>query len=412
MHRLLPISQPDRAWAPRLSPAWVRFWTPFRRLAQRHVEKIDRVELRGIEHLRQACDAGHSVLITPNHFTYSDPFLLHHAADAIGRCAHFMTAWQVFGTSNRLKQWVLQTHGCFSVNREGADIKAFRTAVDIVQQGQHPLVIFPEGEMYRIGDRVTPFREGPASIALAAAKRAGQPVVCVPCGLKYRYLDDVMPALLQLADRLEQALFWRPTPERPLEERIYRLAEGALALKEIEYTGRTIQGPLRERLQRLAGFVLERIEPRYGLKPGADIPERVRALRQQALKRLSSDGVSEADRRQMESDLDDAFFVMQVFCYPGDYVSERPDLERMAQTLDKLEEDLLGIPFARPRGRRAAIVSFGEPVPVEPERQTPESLTRMLEDKVQELIDGIQVVNAPATESLVSRDVGGTFPGA
>ena len=70
-----------------MSPAWVRFWTPFRRLVQRHVEKIESVELRGIEHLRQACDAGHSVLVTPNHFTYSDPFLLHHAADTIGRVA-------------------------------------------------------------------------------------------------------------------------------------------------------------------------------------------------------------------------------------------------------------------------------------------------------------------------------------
>lgn len=389
MHRLLPISQPHRSWPPQLNPNFVRFCRPFRKLAQRHVERIHNVELRGIEWLRSACDSGHSVLVTANHFTYTDPYLLHHAADEVGRCAYFMTAWQVFGTSPRLKQWVLQKHGCFSVNREGTDLRAFRTAVDIVQAGQHPLMIFPEGEMYRIGDRITPFREGPASIALAAAKRAGRPVVCIPCGLKYRYLDDPTPALLALTMRLEQAVFWRPTPERPLAERIHRLAEGVLALKELEYTGQTEGGPLRDRLARLSDRVLSQLEGRHNLQSSGDVPDRVKALRQRALKRLSNEGLSDSDRQQIERDLEDMFFALQLFCYPGDYVAEQPDMERMAQTLDKFEEDLLGVPFARPRGRRRAIVSFGEPVVVDPESQTPQSLTGVLEKRVQALLDGI-----------------------
>src|SRR5688500_17660102 len=159
MHRLLPIESPDRWWSPNLSPAWVRAWRPVRRLLQRRVEKLHRVELRGLEHLQAAVDGGGGVLVTPNHYAYADPYLLFEASDRVDRPFYFMTAWQVFGTSPWVKQEVLRRHGCFSVDREGTDLRAFRQAVEILQEGRNPLVVFPEGEMYHSGDRVTPFRE-------------------------------------------------------------------------------------------------------------------------------------------------------------------------------------------------------------------------------------------------------------
>jgi len=39
--------------------------------------------------------------------------------------------------------------------------------------------------------------------------------------------------------------------------------------------------------------------------------------------------------------MDDLFFVIQLYSYPGDYVAERPVIERIAETLDKFEEDVL-----------------------------------------------------------------------
>ena len=43
---------------------------------------------------------------------------------------------------------------------------AFRQAVEILQSRPNPLVIFPEGEVYHLNQRITPFREGPAAMAL------------------------------------------------------------------------------------------------------------------------------------------------------------------------------------------------------------------------------------------------------
>jgi 1-acyl-sn-glycerol-3-phosphate acyltransferase len=390
MHRLLPIETPPRRWSPRLSPGWVRFWRPFRRLAQRHAEKLQRIEVRGLEHVRQALVRGQGVLITPNHISYADPYLLHEAADQAGRPFYFMAAWQVFGTASWLKRLVLAQHGCFSVDREGTDLQAFRKAVEILRAQPHPLVVFPEGEMYHLGDRVTPFREGPAAIALAAAKKADKQIVCLPCTLRYSYLEDPTPQLLQLMDRLERALFWRPAPHLPLDRRIYRLAAGALALKEVEYLGSTSAGPLPERIGRLSDHVLRELEGRYCLPSQGAVPDRVKALRHQALQQLAGLGDKDPRRQQIARDLDDVFFVVQLFCYPGDYVAERPTIERIAETLDKFEEDVLGVPIARARGKRAGTVTFGEPIVVEPGRgkQATAGLTRLLEERVQALLDG------------------------
>ena len=93
-------------------------------------------------------------------------------------------------------QHILRWHGCFSVDREGTDMKAFRQATEVLQNSPHPLVIFPEGEVYHLNERTTPFREGAAAIALSAAKRAKRDVVCVPCAIKYEYLEDPRPNLL------------------------------------------------------------------------------------------------------------------------------------------------------------------------------------------------------------------------
>jgi 1-acyl-sn-glycerol-3-phosphate acyltransferase len=363
-------------------------------MLQRWQHELHAVEVRGLEHLRSALQFGQGVLITPNHFTYADPFLLSTASDQLGCPFFFMTAWQVFATSGWLKRLVLRQHGCFSVDRDGADLRAFRQAVTILQGRPHPLVIFPEGEMYHVGERIMPFHEGPAAMALAAAKKGTRPVLCLPCALKYYYLEDPMAALLRLMDRLEEALFWRPAPQLPLEQRIYRLAEGALALKEVEYLGSTAAGALPQRLGSLADHVLRGMEDRYGVPRREKPPHRVKALRQAALQKLEGLRDSDCDRQQLLRDLDDLFFVVQLFSYPGDYVAERPTIERMAETLDKFEEDILGVPIAKPRGKRAAIVVFGEAVPVQPGAHTNEAaaaLTHILEQRVQSLLDGIVV---------------------
>ena len=144
-----------------------------------------RVEVKGLDYLREAVDRGWGVMINPNHPGHADAYAIYETADRIGTPFYFMAAWQVFGKQNWLARRILQHHGCFSVDREGTDRNAFRQAVDVLAQRMNPLVIFPEGEVYHLNDRVTPFREGPAVIAQAAARRAERTVCCIPCAIRY-----------------------------------------------------------------------------------------------------------------------------------------------------------------------------------------------------------------------------------
>ncbi len=43
--------------------------------------------------------------------------------------------------------------------------------------------------------------------------------------------------------------------------------------------------------------------------------------------------------------MDTVFLIVQLYSYPGDYLLEHPSTERVAETLDKLEEDVLGAAY-------------------------------------------------------------------
>ena len=352
------------------------------------------MEVRGREHIRQAMARQQGVLITPNHCGHADCYAFYDAADQVGSLFYFMIAWQVFIRGSRLKRLILRHHGCFSVDREGTDMRAFRRAVEILKSAPHPLVVFPEGEVYHLNDRITPFREGPAAMALLAARKGTRPIVCVPCAIKYHYVEDPTPELLELMDELERAILWRPRPDLPLPQRIYHYAEGLLALKEIEFLGQTGSGPLPERIATFVGAILDRLDKRYGIdSTGSTVPERVKTLRQKAIEKLEGLSALDPGRQGCGRDLDDLFMVVQAFSYPGNYVSEGPSIERIAETLDKFEEDVLGFETARIRGARKATVTFGEPIPVEPgrdKRTNSPTLTRLLEERVQTLLDSTQ----------------------
>jgi 1-acyl-sn-glycerol-3-phosphate acyltransferase len=376
-----------------MTPWLVRLWRPLINRDLSRGQKIVELDMAGIEHVQKALKEGAGVLITPNHSFHYDSYVLIEASHRVGAPFHFLTAWQVFAMSKWHEQLMLQWHGCFSINREAADLAAFKTAVEILKSSAYPLVIFPEGDIYHNNDRVTPFRDGAAAIAMSAAKKAERPVVCIPCALKCFYLDDPTRDLGELMTRLEEAIHWRPRPELPLHERLYRFAEGMLALKELEHLGSPQKGPVKERTLQLADSVLSRLESRHNVpNKGGIVPERVKEVRRAVIKAVEQDGHAAAVKEQLSADMEDLFFVVQLFSYPGDYVEERPTIERIAETLDKFEEDVLRADYPGVRGQRRAVVRFGEPIPVPKERDAKNSVeqwTDHVEKKVQFLLDQI-----------------------
>ncbi len=394
-----PFQTPPRWWPPKMTPWLVRLWRPLvnRELTRR--QQIVELRVEGMEHVRAALTRNAGVLITANHSFHYDSYAMIEASHRVGRPFHYLTAWQVFQMSKPLERWFLQRHGCFSINREGTDLQAFKQSIDILRASPFPLVIFPEGDIYHVSDRLTPFRDGAAAIAMSAAKKATRPIVAVPCGLKATYLQDPTQRLEQLMSRLEEAILWRPRTDLPLVARLYRFAEGLLSLKEIEYLGGPQSGSLRERTQRLSEQLLARLELKHGLvRREAIVPERVKEIRRAVIKALDAPGLDEATRLALRGDLHDLFFVIQLFSYPGDYVAERPTIHRIAETLDKFEEDVLRVTYPAIHGQRRVTVRFGEPVEIPKSREqglTVEGVTDLLEQRVQSIIDQLHVGHEP-----------------
>ena len=174
-----------------------------------------------------------------------------------------------------------------------------------------------------------------------------------------------------------------------------RLATGVLALKETEYLGRAGTGAIQERLSQLCENMLADVETRYPKDAKATTPpERVRALRYRIRRRILDleNPPTGPERETLLDDLDRVFTALQAHSYIGDYLSGDPSIDRRAEMIMKLEEDLLGFPNYPVA--RTARVTAGEPIPVSdllgsgeiPAKGGALPLTAMLEKRLGDLL--------------------------
>ena len=134
------------------------------------------------------------------------------------------------------------------------------------------------------------------------------------------------------------------------------------------------------------------------------VSERVKGLRQKLLETWANEATNKAaneatdaaadksNHQAVRQAIEDVQLVMQLYSYPGDYVSENPTLERMAETIEKFEEDLYG-EMARPKGKRAARVILGQPIDIAAAikdlrpRAATSLLTQRLETEIRRLME-------------------------
>ena len=121
-----------------------------------------RWEVYGSQHLPPTG----GVILASNHVSYLDPPLMGCAVD---RPVHFMGKKELFGIPilSRVFRWLY----AFPVERNGADRKAIRQALSILNSGE-VLGIFPEGTR---GDGSALLKPQPGTVLLAL--RSGAPIV-------------------------------------------------------------------------------------------------------------------------------------------------------------------------------------------------------------------------------------------
>ncbi|NQU97155.1 MAG: 1-acyl-sn-glycerol-3-phosphate acyltransferase, partial [Chloroflexi bacterium] len=184
--------KPYHFYPPRYRPYLAPLLAQFSRSMMRCKFKVREVHVEGLGEVARLAAAGQSLLIAPNHADHADPHVLLYAGRKGGMAFHFMAAREGFEKS-RLAAFTLQRMGAFSVDREGADIAAVKTAMQIMGQGVHPLVIFPEGEIYHHHERLDDLNEGVATILLRASTKVppGRMCYAVPTAIRYVYDPEV-----------------------------------------------------------------------------------------------------------------------------------------------------------------------------------------------------------------------------
>ena len=358
-----------------------------RRYLRRHFG-IERVECRGQELLRQSIDAGHGVLLTPNHSRDCDPLVLGELARCVGKPFFFMASWHVF-MQGRFMAWLLRRAGAFSIYREGMDRASVNAATEILETAERPLVIFPEGVASRTNYHLNALLDGTALIARSAAKKRGkaQPsgkVVVHPVAIHYHFHGGVERALCPVLDDIESRLTWQPQRHLPLIERIYKLGEALLSLKEVECLGRAQAGTIRERIERLTDHLLAPLEDEWARGDhDGHIVARVKRVRTAILPDLVKGEIAEAERQRRWRHLADVYLAQQLSHYPPDYVRVNPTPERLLETVERFEEGITDA--ARVHRPMSATVEVAPAIEVNPTRESRGATDPLMSNVEQEL---------------------------
>jgi 1-acyl-sn-glycerol-3-phosphate acyltransferase len=367
----------------------------------RKYEGIVSHRLEGVDHLRESLRRGHGILLAPNHCRYADPIVLAYLAHDADVLMYAMASWHLFHQS-RLQSWAIRTMGAFSVYREGMDRQALDTAVEILSTGERPLVVFPEGAVFRTNDLLQPLLDGVAFMARTAAKKrakseGGGQVVIHPIAIKYVLKGDLQKAILGTVDALEKRLTWSSLQKAPLLTRIHRIVHAMLCLKEVEYLGSAQTGTLVDRQQKLVDHLLDPLETEW-LGKAADGPiiPRIKALRMKIVPELTTGELEPRERDRRWTHLEKIYLAQQIASYPPDYLLPPTTDTRILETVERLEEDLTD--RAGVHGPMEVVIRVGEAIPVPPDRGPrgeEDPIMRSLRDALQGMLDEL------STESRV-----------
>ncbi|NJM36803.1 MAG: 1-acyl-sn-glycerol-3-phosphate acyltransferase [Akkermansiaceae bacterium] len=349
-----------------IAPRYSRFWHWIVRLILPRLLKkdygISAVECVGAEKLRASIHAGHGIMLVGNHCRPCDPMILDTLAIEVRRPFHIIASWHVFMT-NKIQRFLLPRLGGFSVYREGMDRESLKCAINTVAEGKFPLVIFAEGIITRCNDRLVNFMEGPSFMARAAAKqRSAGKVVIHPIFIRYFFEGDLEKSVIPVVEEIEKRLSWQPQIQLSLSDRILKIGDALLGLKEIEYFQKPQPGTFRERLQFMENHLLAPLEDQWSAgRHDGDVMARVKRLRSAILPDMVAGKITESDRATRWRNLADIYLVQQLHCYPGDYVDQHSP-ERILETIERYEEDLTDV--ARAHFPIRAVITVGDPIEV------------------------------------------------
>jgi hypothetical protein len=303
----------------------------------------------------------------------SDPLVMGLLTGELKQNVFTMASWHLF-REGWYQRAMLRRLGAFSVYREGNDRQAVNCAIDILVEGRRPLVIFPEGAVSRHCDILMDVMDGPGFVARQAAKRrekeAKPPVVIHPVAIRYAYNGDPHKAVADDLIRLERGFSWEPQTHLSTVQRLRKLGEAILAVKEVEYTGSVRAGDPFDRVESLAMETLHNLEDKWRIKDrSGGIVGRVKNLRSAILPDMIAKKVDDEERAARWRDLGACYYVQQMAHYPRKYLRTKMENlpERILETVERLEEDFTDRSVYH--GPLHVTIDVGEAIVVESQRE-------------------------------------------
>lgn len=362
-------------------------------------------ETQHADRLRASLDAGHGIMLTPNHSRPEDPIVMGWLAREAKTHVFGMASWHLFN-QDKFTRFAIQKVGGFSVYREGIDRQAINEAIKILETAERPLIIFPEGAVTRTNDRLNALLDGVAFMARSAAKRRAKndsgKVVVHPVAIKYLFQDDLRAALCPVLTDIEQRLTWRQQAHLPLIERITKVGMALLSLKEAEYLGKPQTDQFEDRLQRLIDRLLVPLEEEWigSAQDGGVIP-RIKGLRMKIMPEMVRSELEPAETGRRWRQLEDLYLAQQIASYPADYISTRPSNERLLETVERFYEDLTDKGLVC--GNLKAVIRVGEAIEVPTQRDRSaetDPLMNQIEQRLQAMLDDLALLSPIYDEAI------------
>ena len=149
------------------------------------------------------------VIYLPNHPTHADGVAMFVLSAQIHQWFYYIAAYESF---KGLKGWLMSRLGAYSIRRGIGDRSSITQTLELMQQPNCKLVMFPEGGCSYQNDTVMPFREGAVGLSLRSLKKLAQSsdtvpdFYLVPVSLKYQHPKAMNNAIARSLKKLEKTM--------------------------------------------------------------------------------------------------------------------------------------------------------------------------------------------------------------
>ncbi|CAN5157980.1 hypothetical protein BH11CYA1_BH11CYA1_07630 [soil metagenome] len=324
-------------------------------------------------------------IILLNHSDRQDPSVVVFLAKYLQEQIHCMVAREVFDWYHGILGWFFQKFGCYSVNRGAGDMASIETTKEILRQGKHKLVVFPEAEI--TGDDRTVHNISTALVHLIleiqeevsqvdgaclepSASDSAQTLWVLPVGVGYRLETVLEPSVDKALRAIERALKLVSSGSE-IDKRISRATEELFHNLARHYRFTLDESEaMSERAYHLADHICQRIADFIGTEITHKTPEQMQySLRNNIDEKFALSKTGGSHQARLEKG---AFQIYREFNIDLNRVENLLIFNRVLQQpaspiqicriVDFLEIETIG--RISSKGRQVASVFFGEPIAV------------------------------------------------